>query len=499
MNDENKVEIEFSDRLNVIVGGRGKGKSALLGAIVAGIDESKVDTGRTSFVRKFHAQIINYNDAHMASDTRIQYLSQSYINRLFDNDRQDKLEDFFKKEFSDNDSVSSGIANILAIMENSERHDIYEDVNVMDDLKNIVHIDSRTSDISIKKKKLSLIPFHNGGEGYGKIIKKILPSDKEIWDEKLERDFLIFVNTLLENIARVNYSRIESVKFTQLIKKKIDSQKQKRSQEDRKKIEGKARIEQKLRYLYTKELERIRQINRLYEVDMNMTEFRMQYQMYRGEGENQIFFVSVSNKEHPVEYARRLIVDAINKSKVKNLSKVSNEEIFRRYATSRDFESTLKENVIISDLVSKISSLEGLKAQIIHRIIYRNIEGYMDLHKTSPGTQTSAIMEYVLHSDSTTTLLIDQPEDNIDNEARYAQLTKWIRKQKYMRQIILVTHDANIVINGDAECVVIANYSGEKFNYEYGALEYDDILDKAAIILDGGKVAIHRRMDKYGE
>ena len=499
LNDENKIEIEFSDRLNVIVGGRGKGKSALLGAIVAGIDESKVDAGRAAFVRKFHAQIKNYNDAHMASDTRIQYLSQSYINRLFDNDRQDKLEDFFKKEFSDNDSVSNGIANILAVMENSERHDVYEDINVMDDLKNIVHIDSRTSDISIKRKNLSLIPFHNGGEGYGKSIKRILPSDREIWDEKLERDFLVFINTLLENIARVNYSRIESVKFTQLIKKKIDLQKQKRSQEDRKKIEGKARIEQKLRYLYTKELERIRQINRLYEVEMNMTEFRMQYQMYRGEGENQIFFVSVSNKEHPVEYARRLIVDFTNKTKVKNLGKVSNEEIFRRYATSRDFESTLKENVIVSDLFSRISSLEGLKAQIIHRIIYSNIEGYMDLHKTSPGTQTSAIMEYVLHSDSTTTLLIDQPEDNIDNEARYAQLTKWIRKQKYMRQIILVTHDANIVINGDAECVVIANYSGEKFNYEYGALEYDDILDKAAVILDGGKVAIHRRMDKYGE
>ena len=106
---------------------------------------------------------------------------------------------------------------------------------------------------------------------------------------------------------------------------------------------------------------------------------------------------------------------------------------------------------------------------------------------------------FVLHSDSTTTLLIDQPEDNIDNEARYAQLTKWVRKQKYNRQIILVTHDANIVINGDAECVIIANHLGDKFDYEFGALEYKDILDKAAVILDGGKTAIHRRMEKYGE
>ena len=65
--------------------------------------------------------------------------------------------------------------------------------------------------------------------------------------------------------------------------------------------------------------------------------------------------------------------------------------------------------------------------------------------------------------------------------------------------MILVTHDANIVINGDAECVIIANHTGDRFCYEYGALEYGDILDKAAVILDGGKMAIHRRMEKYGE
>ena len=74
-----------------------------------------------------------------------------------------------------------------------------------------------------------------------------------------------------------------------------------------------------------------------------------------------------------------------------------------------------------------------------------------------------------------------------------------IRKQKYNRQIILVTHDANIVINGDAENVIIANHDEKNFRYEYGALEYGKILDNAARILDGGKTAIHRRIEKYGE
>ncbi len=499
LKNENKVEMEFSDRLNVIVGGRGKGKSALLGAIVSGISESKIDKDRISFVKKFHAKITNFNGTPMTSDTKIEYLSQSYINQLFDSDKPNKLEEFFEKEFSDSDNISAGISNVLAIIENSGRHEVLEDINVIDDLKHIICIDTKTSDMRIQEKKYKTIPLHTSGVGYEKNIKKILPKDKEIWDENLEKTLSEFINTLLENIARTNYRRLENIRYAQLLKKKIDLKKKKRSQEDKKKIEGRIHIEQKLRYLYTKELERIRQINKLYEVDVDITTIKIQYQSYNGEGENQIFFASVSNKEHPVEFARRVIIDSIKKNKIRKLDRMCNEELFRRYATTNEFERVTKENITFHDLVSKISRLEGLRAEIVHRIIYKNTDGYRDLHKTSPGMQTSVIMEYVLHSDSTTTLLIDQPEDNIDNEARYAQLTKWIKKQKYNRQIILVTHDANIVINGDAECVIIANHSGETFDYEYGALEYENILDKAAVILDGGKVAIHRRMDKYGE
>ena len=452
-------------------------------------------TSETTYLVK----IKNFNETSMTSDTKIEYLSQSYINQLFDNDKQNKLEEFFRKQFADNDNISKGISNILTVIENSEKYEVFDDINVIDDLKNIVRIASKTSDIYIARKKVSLIPLEKDCVGYKKAVKKILPSDREVWDEELENLLDEFICALLENIVKVNYSRIKSIKFAQLMRKRIELQKKKRSNEDKRKIEAKMRIEQKLRYLYTQELERVRQINRLYEIEARMTELQMQYQMYNGENENQIYFVSVSNKEHPVEYARRLICDSINKSKIRNIDKESCEEVFRRYAISMDFKNKMREAVELSDLYEKISNLEDLKAKIIHRIIYKNTDGYVDLHKTSPGTQTSAIMEFVLHSDSTTTLLIDQPEDNIDNEARYAQLTKWVRKQKYNRQIILVTHDANIVINGDAECVIIANHLGDKFDYEFGALEYKDILDKAAVILDGGKTAIHRRMEKYGE
>lgn len=496
----NAIELELSDRLNVIVGGRGKGKSALLDAIVYGIDEKRIeDRNRATFVKKFDINIINFNDVSLPSDTNIVYFSQSYINKLFDGNSQEKLENFFKKQFSENDNVSYSISDIKSIFEKSEIFSAIDDLNVADDLKNIICIGKKFASLSVKSIRGKMIPLYANEEGYDECIRKFLPDNNRIWDEKLEAIFKQFIEQLLENIVRYNYNIIFESQFPKLIKKKIDAQKRKRSNEDKKKGESKERIEQKLRFLYNKELERIRQINKLYEIDISKTEISIQYSEYPGEKDNKFFFVSVSNKEHPVEYAKRMIVESVNKTMKKGFDKKGIKDIFREYATTNDLNTKTKDSVTFTELVRKISEFEELKSDKVQRIIYKTGEEYIDLHKTSPGTQTNAVMEFILHTDSTVPLFIDQPEDNIDNEARYAQLTRWIRTQKYKRQIILVTHDANIVINGDAECVIIANHTSDKFSYEYGALEYGDILDKAAVILDGGKTAIHRRIEKYGE
>lgn len=496
----NVIELELSDRLNVIVGGRGKGKSALLDAIVYGIDEKKIeDRNRAAFVKKFDIKIINFNDVSLPSDTNIVYFSQSYINKLFDGNSQEKLESFFKKQFSENDTISYSISDIKTIIESSEAFATVEDLNVADDLKNMIYLGKKTASLSVKPTREKMIPLYINEKGYDESIRKLLPDNSKIWDEKLDLKFKQFIEQLLENIVKYNFNTLFENQFPKLMKKKIDAQKRKRSNEDKKKGESKERIEQKLRFLYNKELERIRQINKLYEIDMKKTEINIQYSEYPGEKDNKFFFVSVSNKEHPVEYAKRMIVESVNKTIKKGFDKKKVGDIFREYATTNELNGKTKDSVTFIELIQKISEFEELRAEKVQRIIYKVGEEYIDLHKTSPGTQTNAVMEFILHTDSTVPLLIDQPEDNIDNEARYAQLTRWVRNQKYKRQIILVTHDANIVINGDAECVIIAEHTSDKFSYEYGALEYGDILDKAAVILDGGKTAIHRRIEKYGE
>lgn len=500
-NKNNLIKIEFSDRLNVIIGGRGKGKSALLDAIVAKLNENKIeDRSRREFVKKFDVEITNFNGAVMPSDTKFLYFSQSYINKLFDGESHAKLESFFKKEFEHNSDITDGTADLKAQIEKlGNRKEVIEDVNINDEFAQFLYVHGESIYLKIKGTKEKIIPLVCENKSYFDVLKEVLPKEKDIWDEELINGLKHFTDLLVEKICITNYKYKVNTRFACLMKKKIDNIKKAKSKESKKKIECKKKIEQKLHFLYNHELERIRQINKLYEVDKNMTKFRMQGYVANGEGNNKFYFVSAINKEHPVEYAKRIIVESVNKSRLKGFDKKNTSEIFREYATTENLVDKLKETKDFNSIINEINSMNELKSEKIQKIIYVHDDEFVDLHKTSPGTQTNAVMEYILHSESTTPLFIDQPEDNIDNEARYSQLTKWIRKQKYNRQIILVTHDANIVINGDAENVIIANHDEKNFRYEYGALEYGNILDNAARILDGGKTAIHRRIEKYGE
>ena len=100
--------------------------------------------------------------------------------------------------------------------------------------------------------------------------------------------------------------------------------------------------------------------------------------------------------------------------------------------------------------------------------------------KMSDGKKAFVILKLLLEfSNKECPILIDQPEDSLDNRAIYNELVTYLKKKKKDRQIILVTHNANIVVNADAEEVIVANQHGEdsknqnnvKFQYISGSIE----------------------------
>jgi len=174
----------------------------------------------------------------------------------------------------------------------------------------------------------------------------------------------------------------------------------------------------------------------------------------------------------------------------------------------------LKNGVTAKDLLNKLYSD---CFRIDYSVFYKNDE----ILQMSPGKRGLVLMSILLHlSNSEHPILIDQPEDNLDNRTIYDQLKGYIRNKKLDRQIIMVTHNANLVVSTDAECIIVANQSGqqagnenEKYQFEYcfGSLENNKIdgsrkgiLFESAIrdhvchILEGGVKAFKEREIKYG-
>ncbi|KJU82571.1 DNA repair ATPase [Candidatus Magnetobacterium bavaricum] len=120
------------------------------------------------------------------------------------------------------------------------------------------------------------------------------------------------------------------------------------------------------------------------------------------------------------------------------------------------------------------------------------------LEKLSVGQRGTVYLRLKLATDAfSKPIVFDQPEDDLDNEFIMNELVSIFKQLKKCRQIIIVTHNANLVVNADAEQVIVANNVDERLSYTSGALENSDIIESVCKVLEGGKAAFERRKDKY--
>lgn len=126
--------------------------------------------------------------------------------------------------------------------------------------------------------------------------------------------------------------------------------------------------------------------------------------------------------------------------------------------------------------------------------------------KASPGQQASALLRLLLKQ-AVGTLIIDQPEDDLDNRVMM-EIVRLIRRSKTTRQLIFSTHNPNLVVNGDADKVVVmratvpedrAGPSAARIRPEVdGAIETPVVRDEITRIMEGGMDAFALRSRKYG-
>ncbi|MBN8520654.1 MAG: hypothetical protein J0L77_01990 [Alphaproteobacteria bacterium] len=168
-------------------------------------------------------------------------------------------------------------------------------------------------------------------------------------------------------------------------------------------------------------------------------------------------------------------------------------------------------------------NLAGVLQELLGNAFYLNYDLTLrgdSFRIMSPGKRALALLRIIVELDSSEhPIILDQPEDDLDNRSIYEGLASYLKSKKLARQIIVVTHNPNVVVGGDSEYVVVANQTGQesnqdnerfRFEYVYGGLELSffdaakpwvlqrqGIKEHVCEILDGGKDAFLRREQLY--
>lgn len=211
------------------------------------------------------------------------------------------------------------------------------------------------------------------------------------------------------------------------------------------------------------------------------------------------------------------IKNNIHKTFAKQLNKLMNtdntelkeEDVFD--LTNIFIDNENKSMIVKKDL-SKQTSYKGMhnKYSLLKLALndnYININytiqfNGMEISQLSTGQKGIVLLKLLLRlSNKTCPLLIDQPEDNLDNKSVFDELVQEFKNIKQKRQLIIATHNPNLVVNTDSEQVIIASYNHKEndgyISYISGSLENLDIKDRVCNILEGGIEAFNKRRLKY--
>jgi len=163
----------------------------------------------------------------------------------------------------------------------------------------------------------------------------------------------------------------------------------------------------------------------------------------------------------------------------------------------------LRTGVSVQDVLQWLYEVSHVR--LSYGLKYNGVE----LEKLSPGTKGIVLLILYLGMDvaDSRPLVVDQPDENLDNESIYKLLTAYFKKAKARRQIILITHNPNLVVNADSEQVIVASCARREnglphITYHSGALENispedEGIKQQVCRILEGGADAFLKRERRY--
>lgn len=194
------------------------------------------------------------------------------------------------------------------------------------------------------------------------------------------------------------------------------------------------------------------------------------------------------------------IANAISPLEFYQNMKFKRYEFLNRLGLSDADIEDVKENIngLALERVLSIPFRERPKLTVTRHNKSQGNADVKDISELSLGQQQSIMLSILIQSNSNLPLIIDQPEDNLDSEFIFNSVVTNLRKCKEKRQIIVVTHNSNIGVLGDAELVIPLIASNDRSSIlGMGSIDNQETQDQCCEILEGGKLAFTTRKDIY--
>lgn len=185
-----------------------------------------------------------------------------------------------------------------------------------------------------------------------------------------------------------------------------------------------------------------------------------------------------------------------NRDAQKEWFKIDDIDTFFKFIKER-YLSASNDSSFYKEPFTRLFFDEAVRSKYIRVFPVLKYKG-RDLNRISVGQKGTVYLKMMLATEAfSKPIIFDQPEDDLDNEFIMDELIDLFKSLKKYRQVIIVTHNANLVVNADAEQIIIAKNDKGRLSYFAGSLENEGINANICKILEGGKSAFEKRRNKY--
>lgn len=500
---EDEQVVNFSPGLNAVVGKRGSGKSLLL-AVLKNLEKiNDLEGAKEKYKLLSVSDIVGENRGKIKISegglNSIVFLTQESIKSVFED--PDNAQKEILSNFKDIQTID--LSEIEKIVELGEKI-VPFDKNYKNLTSNILSLKKSDTYNYINMKELSNIKIKTD---FANVIENLEKLEKDIFELKLDNSIITKKIEEFNKMRRYYLKLIDEYNdIISSLNGEISTINDKKTSNQVSDKQNRNDINEALR-LIAANFDIILNIEKIKTILNNFSIDDLPVEVYQ---KGKYLFVTYYEiKDDVKDLIEEKILDSLKGSpkEINDLYQYVNEEgKIKLKATQKNIVAGLKKFLVSETFNSKKEFFEIKNFEIDYYKVITNYEALkkqeekknlISLTNASPGMRSVAYLDMLFNLDGSI-LVLDQPEDNIDNDYISNYLVPNIKKQKKIKQLIFVTHNPSVAVYGDAFNYIYVE-NKDKIQYQNFFIEKKDDKERLIKILEGGRTSFSNRNKKFGD